>query len=195
MPSLQLGALIHHGDLAALLSKLHQQVLADVGVGHFTAAEADGDLAAVAFGQELLGVFQLDIEVVDVNAGGHPDFLDLHHALIFAGFLLALGLLEPVLAVVHELAHGGHGVGGDFNQIQIALLGQAQSFLGGHDAQLFAGFRDQADLLVPDFFVGLMTCVSDGKAPPNKKINAAAGMAPASQKSPPSYPGEEVKPC
>ena len=62
-------------------------------------------LHAVAFGQEFLGVAQLDVEVVDVDAGGHPDLLDLDHALILAGFLLALGLLEPELAVVHKLAY------------------------------------------------------------------------------------------
>ena len=48
MPSLQLGALVHDSDLAAILSKLHQQILADVGVRHLAAAEADRHLAAVA---------------------------------------------------------------------------------------------------------------------------------------------------
>ena len=170
MPSLQLRTFIHHGDLAAGFGKLQQQLLTDVGVRHLTAPEPDGDLAPVALGQKLLGVAQLDIEIVHVNAGGHPDLLDLHHALVLPGFLFTLGLLEPVLAVVHQLAHRGHGIGRNFDQIQLTLLGQTQRLLRGHDAQLFAALRDQADLLIPDLFVGLMTCVSDGKAPPNKKI-------------------------
>ena len=169
MASLQLRTFIHHGGLAAGLGKLQQQILTDVGVGHLTAAEPHGHLAAVALRQELLGVAQLNIEVVDVNAGGHADLFDLHYPLVFTGFLFALGLLEPVLAVVHQLAYRGHSVGRDFYQIQVLLLRHAQRLLRGHDAKLLAGLRDQADLLVPDFFVGLMTCVSDGKAPPNKK--------------------------
>ena len=123
MPSLQLGALVHHGDLAALLSKLQKQVLTDVGVGHLPTAEAHGDFAPVAVGQEFLRVAELDVEIVDVDAGRHPDLLDLHHALILACFLLALGLLEAVLAVIHQLAYRGHSVRRDLHQIQIRLSG------------------------------------------------------------------------
>ena len=169
MPPLQLGALVHHGDLAALLGKLQKQVLTDVGVGHLPAAEAHGDLAPVAVGQEFLRVAELDVEIVDVDAGRHPDLLDLYHALILAGFLLALGLLEPELAVIHQLAYGGDSVGRDLDQIQPLLLGHAQRLLRGHEAKLLAGLRDQTDLFIPDLFIGLMTCVSDGKAPPDKK--------------------------
>ena len=48
MTSLQLGALIHNSQLAALLRELEQQILTDIGMSHLTAAEADCDLAAVA---------------------------------------------------------------------------------------------------------------------------------------------------
>ena len=178
MTSFQLRALVQYGDLAAVFGKLDQQLLADVGVSHLTAAEADSDLAPVAFRQKLLCVSQLYIEVVDINAGGHANFLHFHHALILAGFLLALGLLEPILAVIHEFAHGGDGIGGDLDQIQTLFLGQTQRLLRGHDAQLFTGIGDQSNLLIPDFFVGLMTCVSDGKAPPDK-IKCGRRQAPA----------------
>ena len=104
-----------------------------------------------------------------VDAGRHPDLLDLYHALILAGFLLALGLLEPELAVIHQLAYGGDSVGRDLDQIQPLLLGHAQRLLRGHEAKLLAGLRDQTDLFIPDLVIGLMTCVSDGKAPPDKK--------------------------
>ena len=183
MTALQLGGLVQNGEVAALLSKLDQQILADVGVGHLPPAEPDGDLAPVALAQELLGVAQLHIEVVDIDAGRHANLLDLHYPLILAGFLLALGLFEPVFAVVHKLTHRGYGVGGDLDQIQIALLCQAQGLLRGHDAQLFAGLRDQPDLFVANLFIGLMTCVSDGKAPPDKIKMWAAGKAPTSQQN------------
>ena len=47
MPALQLGLLIHYGQLCALPGEVQQQLAADVGVGHLTAAEADGDLDPV----------------------------------------------------------------------------------------------------------------------------------------------------
>ena len=171
MTALQLGSLVHDGHIGAALRELQQQLLTDLGVSHLSAAETDGNLAAVTFSQELLSIALLDIEVIHINAGRHTDFLDLHHTLVLTGFLLALGLLEAELAVVHDLADRGHGIGRDLDQVQVLLLGDAQSFQRGHNAQLFTGLRDQSNLLVADFFIDLMSISSDGKAPPNKKID------------------------
>ena len=52
-----LGLLVHGGHLGAVGRELLQQVLADVGVRHFAAAEADGDFDPVAIGQETSGRF------------------------------------------------------------------------------------------------------------------------------------------
>ena len=169
MSTFQLRTLVHNGHIGAAFCKLQQQLLADFGMGHLSAAETHSDFAAVAVFQELLCIAHLDIEVIHVNAGGHPDFLDLHHALVLAGLFLSLGLLEAELAVIHDLADRGHGVRRDLDQVQALLLCDAQSFQSGHNAQLFTGLRDQTNLLVPDFFIDLMSISSDGKAPPNKK--------------------------
>ena len=184
MAALQLGSLVHDGHIGAALRKLQQQLLTDIGVSHLSAAETNSDLAAVTVGQELLSIALLDIEVIDVNAGGHPDFLDLHHTLVLAGFLLSLGLLKAVLAVIHDLADRGHGIGRDLDQVQVLLLGDAQSFQRGHNAQLFTGLRDQSNLLVADFFIDLMSISSDGKAPPNKKIDGTPIRLPYTRKTP-----------
>ena len=48
MPSLQFGVFVHGGDLGTLRSKLREKLLANVGVRHFTAAEAHRDLQPVA---------------------------------------------------------------------------------------------------------------------------------------------------
>ena len=135
-------------------------------VGHLPAAEADGDLAAVALGQEFLGISQLYIEVVDVNAGRHAHFLNFHHALVLPRLLLPLLLLELELAVVHELADRGNRGGGDLDQIQALLHGLLQSISGGHDAQLSAVGTHQTHLSVPNLLVELMTLFADRKAPP-----------------------------
>ena len=118
MTALQLGVLVHGGQLGALGGKVQQEPLADVGMSHFAAAEADGDLHTIALCEELLGVAQLDVEVADVDPGGHTHFLDLHDMLILLRLFLALGLLKFELTVVHELADGRGGVWGDFDQIQ-----------------------------------------------------------------------------
>ena len=85
-----LGSLSMTGDLGAVLGELEQQLLADVGVGHFAAAEADGDLHPVALGQELLRIAELDVEVVDVDAG------DMRTSLISTTRWFFLRLLLPL---------------------------------------------------------------------------------------------------
>ena len=134
----QLGFLVHGTGLGTLGSKVQQQVLADVGVGHLTAAEADGDLHTVAVSQELLGRADFGVEVANVDTGGHADLFDFHHMLVLLGFLFLLGLLKAELAVVHELAHRGNCIGGDLHQVQTGLVGITLSLGSGHNAQLTA---------------------------------------------------------
>ena len=64
---------------------------------------------------ELLGVFELGVEIAHVDTGGHAHFLDLHDMLVLSGFLLALALLKAELAVVHELAHRRLGLRRDLD--------------------------------------------------------------------------------
>ena len=75
MTAVEFGILLYRGDLGTLLAEFFQQLLADVGMRHLPAAEADGDLDAVAFFEEFLRTFQLDIEVVGVNARGTYELL------------------------------------------------------------------------------------------------------------------------
>jgi hypothetical protein len=44
-----------------------------------------------------------------------------------------------------------------------------QSFVRGHDAQLFTGLADEADLLIADLLVQLMRYVANTEAPPIQK--------------------------
>ena len=69
MTSVQLGVLFHVGNFSTILAELYQQLFTDVGVCHFTAAEADSDLDTVAFLQELLGILQFDVEIVGSMLG------------------------------------------------------------------------------------------------------------------------------
>ena len=131
---------------------------------HLTATEANRDLHPVPLRQELLGIFQFGVEIPHVNARRHPDLLDLHHVLVLSGFLLPLALLEPVFAVVHELAHRRGCLGRDLHQIQPPLVRNVQSVGGGHDTQLFTGLTDEADLLVTDLLVELMHYIANNRS-------------------------------
>ena len=74
----------------------------------------------------------------------------------FLGFLFLLELLEPELAVVHDLADRGNGVRRNLDQIEIFFFGQRQSSGGRHNTKLIAFSSDHAEFLVPDFLVDLM---------------------------------------
>ena len=94
------------------------------------------------------------------------DLFDFHNALIFLGFLLFFSLLKAELAIVHDLADGGIGLGGDVHQVESLFFGGIQRLLKGHDPQLLALAVDQPDFLFPDFLVDLMFHDANVKAPP-----------------------------
>ena len=65
---------------------------------HLAAAEANRYLDLVAVLEETAGVFNLYIQVANVNIRGQSNLLGLHDALVFARFFFTLGLFkaEPV---------------------------------------------------------------------------------------------------
>ena len=154
--TLQLGIFLRGGDFSAGLGKVQQELLAQVGMCHLTTPETDADLNTVAVLEELLGTFDLGIEVVGVDAGAHPDLLDLHDLLILLGFLFTLLLIEAEFGIVHDLADRGDSIGRDLHKVKALLLRQLVGFVGRHNTQLGTVSTDQADLFIPDFFVELM---------------------------------------
>ena len=157
----KLGGLIQICNLSALLGKILEQYSTDIGVGHLSASEADGNLDSVAISQELLGVLQLGVEVIGVDTGRHADLLDLDNALVLLCFLFLFGLLETELTVVHDSADGRIGAGSYLDQIQILFNCYFEGFCCGHDAELLSFTADQAYFLVNDLLVDLMNSVCD----------------------------------
>ncbi len=164
------GTLDDRGFFDRLGETLHH-FHTDLGVTHLTAAKTDGDLDFVAAFHETDGVTHLGLEIGNVGVQAEAHLFDLHHALIFAGFLFALGLLKAVLAVVHNAADGGLSVGRDLDQIQFTLVGEFLRLASGHHAELFAVGADHADFRVADLFIDLCFFFfrSDGKTPPKYK--------------------------
>jgi hypothetical protein len=171
------GFLLQDGGVARLLGKAQKQIASDLGVRHLAAAETHGDLDTVSVREKLQGIFELGIEVADVNAGRHTHFLDLDDMLILAGLLLTLALLETELAVVHELANRRIDLRRDLHKIETVFVGNLERLRGGHDAELLTRSADQANLAVANFFVELMCIAANTEAPPsmdlkNKKTSA-----------------------
>ena len=156
MPSVQLGRTLDIGGLCTHLTKLRQQRFADIGMRHFTAAEPNGHLDSIAVLQELQCALDLDIEVVGVDTGRHPNFLDFGHMLILLGLFFLFGLFKAELAVVHDLAHRGGGIGRDLYQVQPLIISSCKRIPGGHDTKLFTCGVDHADFLVSDILIELM---------------------------------------
>lgn len=142
--ALKLGLLIHVCGLTALSCEFAEDLLADIGMSHFSAAETNGNLYAVAVSKELLCAFELGVKVILADAGRHANFLDFHNALVLLSFLFSLCLFEAELAVVHNLADRGLCLGRDFDEIKISFLGNLKSFFSRHDTELFSVFSDNA---------------------------------------------------
>ena len=156
MTSIQLRSALDIGGFRTHLAKLSQQRSADIGMRHFSAAEPNRHLDSIAVLQELLRALDLDIEVVGVDTGRHPDFLDLSHMLILLGFFFLFGLFKAELTVVHDLAHRRGGIGRDLYQVQPLIISSCKRIPGGHDTKLFTCGVDHADFLVSDILIELM---------------------------------------
>jgi len=156
MTSIQLGVLLNGSNFSALFAELLQQNFANGGMGHFTATEPDRHFDAVAFLQELLGVLQLDVEVVGIDVGRHTNFLDLDHTLILLGFFFLLQLLKAELAIIHDLANRGHRVGCDLDQVQILFICHSLCICRGHDTQLGTICTNNPNFLIADLLIELM---------------------------------------
>src|SRR4051812_2781687 len=78
------------------------------------------------------------------------------------GLLFFFALLVLPLAVIHKAADRRLFIGGNFDQVQARLASEAYGFRGGHDADLFICFVDQADGRDSDLFVATQTVLANG---------------------------------
>ena len=168
--AVQNGFLIASADVLGVLEEFLQQIPTDGHVAHLAAAELHDNTDLIARGQKLLGLIELRLVVVRVDTTGKLNLLDLNDLLLLLGFLLSLLLLEAELTVVHDLAHGGCGLGGDHDQIQLFLIRELEGFLGAHDSEGLSVCGDDPDLLEVDLLVqeclGFFSIRGDRYTPP-----------------------------
>jgi hypothetical protein len=91
------------------------------------------------------------------------DLLDLDDLLLLAGFGLLLLLLEPVLAVIQDLADRRHGVGRNLDQIETGLCGLGQRVGDGDGSEVGTVGVDQVNLANADVFVDALAILLDGR--------------------------------
>ena len=156
MSAVELGFLIQICCFGTAIAKSNQKLFTDLGMRHFTPAEAHSDFYAVSVLQEFHRVAHFGIQVVRINAGRHTDLLDFNDMLVFLSFLFLFELVEAEFTVVHDLANRRDCIGRDFHKIKFLLLCHSQRFFGCNNANHDAVSADQSDLFITDFFVELM---------------------------------------
>ena len=114
--------LLDHGDLRQLAGEPVEQRGAALGVGDLAAAEHDRDLDLVLAQQEPRDVALLGVVVVLRDLRAELDLADRDLLLVLARGLQLLGLLVLVLRVVEHAADGRARLGGDLDEVEIALL-------------------------------------------------------------------------
>lgn len=132
----------------------------------FTAAEAKRDLYLVAARKKTAGVILLGFHIVFFDADTELNLFDRDDLLILPRFLFPLGLLEAVLAVIHNLADGRICLRRDLNQVKTFVVSNLLRVTGRLDAELGTVGIDQANLGISDLFVELKFLCADGKTPP-----------------------------
>src|SRR5690606_8219621 len=110
LAALEAGLGLHLGKVAEVSLDALQKVIADMLVGHFAAAEPQGDLHLVALVEEPLYGPHLHVVVVIIDARAHLDLLDFDDFLVLARFGSLLLFLILELAEVENFTHGRVGV-------------------------------------------------------------------------------------
>ena len=121
----KLGRRFDRSVLFQVLRKTLEHIESLLRMGHFAAAEHDGDLNACALLQETKDVTLLGLVIAHIDLGSELHFLDLDLGLVLTSLLGLHGLLVLELAVVHDLAHGRLGVGRDLHQVKVLVIGDA----------------------------------------------------------------------
>ena len=179
------GHELDHPGLADVLDEAVDDVVAQLAVGHLAAAEPKAGFDLVAFIEKADSLVLLGLVIVLVHGDGKFDFLYRNNLLLFAGGAFALFFFVKITAVVLDAADGRDSVGRNLNEIEAALAGDSQSFVGRQDSELDAVFIDDADFAGANAFVdadkrlGRTFVECDGAPPISGPSGVRKGLAAA----------------
>ncbi len=166
MTSFHFGGFFDHHMIFDRVGKALHHFQTDFGVTHLTAAETNRNFHLVAAFHKADGMTHLGLKIGDIGVESEAHLFDFHDTLIFARFFFALGLLETILAVIHDAANGRLRIGSNLDQVEIALVGELLRIARRHNAELFAVVTDHADFRVADLLIDLRFFRSDVNTPP-----------------------------
>ena len=89
------------------------------------------------------------------SLGPELNLFCLNDRLFLLGFLLLFLQLIPVLIKIHNPTDRRIGLTGNLDQVQILVICNIQSFLYGHNPELFAIRINKPDFRVPDCLINL----------------------------------------
>lgn len=124
------------------------------------------NLHLISAAKEATGMILLGFHIMLFDTDTELNFFDGNDLLILTGFLLAFCLFKAILAVIHDLAHGWIGLGGDLYKIKPFFIGDLLSVASRLNSQLGPVGINKSNLSISNFFVELKFLCADGKTPP-----------------------------
>jgi len=125
--------------------QLIEQSPTDFRVGIFATPEEDGEFDLIPIVQKFCCPFALGLEIVVVDFGPNPHFLQLNNMLILAGLALLAALLITELAVIHEPANRWDSVGRYLDEIQTTFTRHFKRIPSLNNPDLVAQIVNQAN--------------------------------------------------
>jgi len=136
----------HDRDVLNARCQFLENFLPELAVSVFSSSKRDACLDLGSLFEEPSSAFLLDLEVVVLNVGPQPDFLDPGQMLVFLSLLFLLCLFVTVLAVIHDAADWRISVRGDLDEVKLTRLRESERLLRRKNAHLLAGAVNGSDL-------------------------------------------------
>lgn len=153
LPAFHFWPLFNRRQLAQVLLDTIKQNTGNLLVRHFAPTKPQRNLDLIAFFKKAQYAAHLDLVVMVFRAGTKFYFLDFDLLLLFAGLSQFLALLKLELAIIHDLADRGIGIGRDFDQVQFCFGSTIKRIAGSNDTGLFTIFIDESNFTCRDFVI------------------------------------------
>lgn len=148
------------GDSEAL-HKIGEVFFGFVTHRFFASAEDEFDLDLVAFAHELFRLILLEEKVMFLGSIAEADAFGLNFLLLGFGLLVLFRLVILEFAVVGDATDRRHGLGRDFDEVELMLASEGDTSGWRHDTLVFTVLIDNHDLWREDLFIDPIALFDD----------------------------------